>query len=152
MVYLDSMQRRDALKAVGTTLLSGAMITGTAAAIDGPEVTLEYESLQHMDSERRRNVVSDLGTDDYEVEYGDDGIVTVTTLAHLSSGCSYLEVDAVESTASGDVVRLAKKRPRYPCPAVASIAFVRIELEYEDVPDEVTLEIVDTQLAGSTDG
>lgn len=128
------MQRRAALKAIGVSVLAGATLTSTASATkNGPRVV-------DVDSEISTEN-TDAG-DEYSVEY-DGNTVIITGGTTVPESCYEAEVVGIDSSSAGDVVQVAPHRYGEICTQVISRLTFEIELEYDDEPNDVSVEFVD---------
>ena len=128
------MNRRDTVKAVGASLLGGTSLA-TSATADRRRSRNGKPTVVSVELER----ADERKTDEYTVDYGDDGRVEITGYAIAPNPCHELEVADITTTGHGDVVdlELVRDGSNLCLSAMAELRYT-VELEYPDgdaVPD-----------------
>ena len=128
------MNRRDTVKAVGASLLGGtALATSTTA--DGRRKKKGTPKVVSVELEG----ADEPKTDEYTVDYRNDGRVEITGYVIAPNPCHELEVVDITPTGHGDVVdlELVPDGSNLCLSAMAELRYT-VELEYPDgdaVPD-----------------
>ncbi|WP_408959063.1 hypothetical protein [Natrinema sp. 74] len=130
------MNRRNALKATGASLLAGTALTTSAAADtgDGPTVV-------SVESNTDSSGASE--PDEYTVEYLGDGIVEITGVTVAPTPCHEAVVDNIYQSTYGDVVDLSLEAGSGICTTVLAELAYTVRLEYETEARDVFVSVPD---------
>jgi len=130
------MNRRNALKATGASLLAGTALTTSATAdtSDGPTVVSVESNTDYSSAD---------GNDEYTVEYLGDGVVEITGYTVAPTPCHGIAVDGVYRSKYGDVVDLSLEASSGVCMTVLAGLTYTVRLEYAAEARDVFVSVPD---------